>query len=198
MDAREARERRVWRLAWLLLGADADRAAAAAARVLAARTDLARLDPARLDRLCVLAARHVAARRPAATKPTEADPAHIALLRQAVALPRQCLEAWVLTRLEQLDPIRVARSMDCSRTAAQRHLERADELLREPLAALGLTGPEEDSLARVRCALDGLDAGPTIRRIRHRIRRRRRVRSALILLALALAATAVAYAILNA
>src|SRR5205085_6084969 len=100
MTPHEARDRRVFRLTWLLLGTDADLAAAATARVLSSGRDLSKLDPARLDRHCVQAARHVAPKSSTVPSTAGAEP-----LRAAAALPRQCLEAWVLTRVEGLDAV---------------------------------------------------------------------------------------------
>jgi DNA-directed RNA polymerase specialized sigma24 family protein len=227
----DARARRVWRLAWLLSGADRALARAAAARVLGLRRDLARLEPARLDRLCVLAARHAAARarrggpggparvsgrgEPAGIGPTAAPrtaaaaagsaasdsvsissaamPAEVAaaIVRDAAAaLPRQSLEAWILTRIEQLDEVRVARAMDCSRTAAERHLRRADELV-QPVLAGWTGGRPEAALDLLRAALDRLDPGPEVKAVRARVRRARRLRVALALLCIVAGALAV-------
>lgn len=221
-DGADACARRVWRLAWLLSGADRVRARAAAARVLGLRRDLAWLEPARLDRLCVLAARHAATRagrggsgslaraserdKPAGTGPTAdpriapavtgrpardsvtvasgAMPAEVAaaIVRDAAAaLPRQALEAWILTRIEQLDEVRVARAMDCSRTAAERHLRRADELM-QPVLAGRAEGEPAAALDLLRAALDRLDPGPEVKAVRARVRRARRLRVALALL----------------
>lgn len=192
MTPLEARQRRVVRLTWLLLDAHADRAAAATARVLSSRFDLARIDPARLDRLCVLASRHAAgrdsSRRTARPAPSDAAagvrPAaeRLAPLHAASALPRQCLEAWVLTRVEGLDEVHVARAMDCSKTAAARHLARADELL------AGTPAANPDSIRALVAQLDALDPGPALRVVTARLRRRRRIRLAMAALGAAVVA----------
>ena len=45
------------------------------------------------------------------------------------SLPLQAAEAFILRRLDDLDPICACRAMDCSRSAADRSLERADAAL---------------------------------------------------------------------
>lgn len=52
-------------------------------------------------------------------------PAHDVIARQ----PLQAAEAFVLRRLDDLDAIRACRAMDCSRSAAERFLERAESAL---------------------------------------------------------------------
>ena len=133
---------RTWRLA-MLATAEPD----AARQALAALAPVPPEEPLsidRIDRLAIQAIRRIVppARRrnpdesapafdPAAppkptTKPTHSlGPAH----RVIAGLPLQAAEAFILRRLDDLDPIRACRAMDCSRSAADRFLERADAAL---------------------------------------------------------------------
>lgn len=119
LTRRRAYEARVWRLAFLLTGSRA-RAGELVVEVLGRRADPSELDAAHLDRLVVLASRHHTP-----SPAPGADGAHARLL----ALPAQAKEAWILSRVDGLDELAVARAMDCSRTAARRHLVHADDLL---------------------------------------------------------------------
>lgn len=210
MNRRDAYERRVWRLAYLLTGADESAAAALVARVVDAQPDLEGVDTGRLDRLVVLSAREWAAspsgrkrahgrlapptavstsptRPPASAAAGPALPASARdqrlplhgiaaqALQAAVRLPRQSLEAWILGRIDELDGVGVARAMDCSRTAAQRHLELADRAMSETLGD-GL-GP---AITALRSAVDTLDPGAAVHAYRVVRRRERRIRRAII------------------
>ncbi len=194
MDRGDAYQRRAWRLAYLLNGGDPDGAAAVMARVITAQPRLETLDPAHLDRLVVLSARHAEGwhgtrkakpeRRgrtgAGPTHPSAARPEALAILDVARTMPRQCLEAWILGRVDQLDLTAVSRAMDCSRTAATRHVERAEELMTQAV------GPEQaDRLASLRACVDALDPGPAVAAFRQEQRRRRRLRSAIAALAVA-------------
>lgn len=153
-----ALERRIHRLAVLLLG-DHARAGAVVDGVLAART----LDPALVDRLTVLRTREVLdhERRGAHDLPGIPD----AVARAIADLDYQAREAWVLGTVFALPLREVARAMDCSRTAARAHLDRAE-------AVFGFAGPE--AAAAVRGAL--VQVAVPERHTRRRAGRRRRRR----------------------
>lgn len=121
LSRHEAFRRRIARLAFLLTG-DHDRAVAMAASILRRRSNADTLDAAHLDRLVILDARRIRP-RPDASTPDAA--AHARLL----SLPPQPREAWILTRLDGLDELAVAKSMDCSRTAVRLHLSVAEQAL---------------------------------------------------------------------
>lgn len=182
MDRREAYERRVWRLAWLLTGGREDLCVRLVAECLDAQPDLRRLDPAHLDRLVVLAARRRA--RPASEPEPEAPPAR-RLLAAVAALPPQLREAWVFARVDGLEPMEMARAMDCSKTAALRHLERADTELG---GRFGDTLPS--MLDALRAEADTAAPGRALAAFRAERRRRRRIRAALIAFAVAAVALA--------
>lgn len=135
-NARSAAQIRAWRLALLLTGAE-DLAAEVAVQVLRAQPKLETLDPRRVDRLTVIRSRevvHTARRRRSSRAPTSAAPdaaleapgAARLLLAALAALEEQPREAWIFARLDNLDPVEVARSMDCSKTATARYLTEAD------------------------------------------------------------------------
>lgn len=67
------------------------------------------------------------------------------------AMPLQAAEVWVLRRVDDLDPVRTCRAMDCSRTAADRFLARAESDL---AAALGDASPGH--IADLRARADSL------------------------------------------
>jgi sigma-70-like protein len=172
VDRREAYERRVWRLAWLLTGGREDLCARLVAGCLDAQPDLGRLDPAHVDRLVVLAARRRARGGPAVS---EGAPPARRLLAAVAGLPPQLREAWVFTRIDGLGPMETARAMDCSKTAATRHLERADAELAERL------GTELGSmLEALRAEADLAAPGAALAAFRAERRRRRRVRRSLL------------------
>lgn len=159
---RSACERRVYRLATLLTGSP--RAAVAIVEsVVDAQPDLGALDSAHLDRLTVLRSRESAA----AALALDGAPRRLA---DALAeLPFQAREAWIFRRLYRVEDREAARAMDCSVTAADRHLERADIELTETL------GSEPDAaieaFRRYTLTLDL--PGPVRRRRRMRDRQRR-------------------------
>jgi hypothetical protein len=169
---RDAYERRVWRLAYLLTG-NAAGAALLADRIRRDQPNLEQLEPARLDRVVIQHARelHALTRRrhaPAAAQPAlREDPEFRSALNSVLALPEQPREAWVLARVDQVDELHMSRAMDCSRTAARNHLASADHLMSAASAA-----PPADTAARIRAFADSLDPAPII--AAHRVERRRR------------------------
>lgn len=147
---------RVWRLSAALSG-DPGIADAVARRVAAACRRLDTIDPVRVDRLAVLWTRE--AQR--AVDPVEAGPLGPAVvaggrapdavlpapvLSLLAALSGQPREAWMLARVFEFEIIRVARSMDCSRTAAQRFLDHADAVVNSPDP--DHSGPEQTQALR--------------------------------------------------
>jgi DNA-directed RNA polymerase specialized sigma24 family protein len=199
-NARSAAQARAWRLALLLTGAE-DLATEVAIQVRRAQPKLEALDPRRLDRLIVLRSREVVQRasRHASGASTsaapdaaaEAPPDARALLQALAAIEEQPREAWILARIDGLDEIEVARSMDCSKTAAARFLTEADAATvgggDGSASSLGNLG---DRIEAVRRWLDSLSPQEAIeaRLIRHR---RRRVWLGVWLLAAAALITAV-------
>jgi hypothetical protein len=158
---REACERRVYRLATLLTG---NRVAATRAiqSVIDVQPDLRKLDSAHMDRLTVLRSREIEA----ATLVDDQVPHRVAAA--LASLERQQREAWVFARIYRLAPREAAKAMDCSVTAASRHLERADDAIR---AALGdQAGEAAESLVRFSMSLDV----PEFYRKRRALRRRLR------------------------
>lgn len=137
-NARSAAQARAWRLALLLTGSE-DLAAEVAIQVRRAQPRLEALDPRRLDRLVVLRSREVVQRAPrhASRAPTSAAPDTAAeapqearaLVGALAAIEEQPREAWILARIDGLDEIEVARSMDCSKTATARFLAEADNAI---------------------------------------------------------------------
>ncbi len=164
MLSREACERRVFRLALLLLG-DTDRAVRVIEAVLDAQPDLDELDSAHLDRLTVLRSREAAPRAKPVEHPFVERPVATALAR----LPAQPREAWVLSRVYRLPDREVARSMDCSVTATSRHRDQADAIMRDELG--DRVGEGAESLLRLSMSLDV----PALRRSRRERRRRMRI-----------------------
>lgn len=175
---RSAYEARVWRLAFLLTGG-AEPALAVVEGVLRTRPDLSRVAPEHLDRLVVLHAREWAnagsrrrtRRGSVALELPQPSTSASRALRAAAAMPRQSLEAWVLTRLDGLDEITVSRAMDCSKAAAIRNLQQADDAL---AAVLG--GSVAGDIEALRAFADGMDPAPFLVLGRRRCRRRRMVR----------------------
>ena len=170
---REAFERRCWRLALLLTGNDDDASRTLDAVARTAR-DLAHVDAVRLDRLTVLHAREVVARKrrtPPSDEIRPPDGPGADALRALGAMKPQAREAWVLARVDELDPVHVARAMDASRTASGHFLEAAEAHLREQL------GDRLDEGAR-RLAAWAADFDPDPWLILHRehIRRRRKTK----------------------
>ncbi|MFG0258070.1 MAG: sigma factor-like helix-turn-helix DNA-binding protein [Phycisphaerales bacterium JB043] len=145
------------RLALLLTGDEA-RADAVLGVVLASQADLDAIEIARVRRLVILRsreesltreptsrpwfervrARHLQARgehreERSDTRPEVFDGIALVALRACERLDRQQMEAWLLHRVEDLDLRQAARAMDCSTSALQRHLERAEESLTRTL-----------------------------------------------------------------
>lgn len=200
--------RRAWRLAVLTTGDLA--VARAALESLPSPHAGDRLDADRIDRLAIQAIRRSvgperrargapaddgaiadAPAMPAPREPALLGPAHAVL----AALPLQAAEAWVLRRLDELDPIRACRAMDCSRSAADRFLDRADRDLRDRL------GAEHDAaIAQLGAASESLAPAPEVVAIctgRSRQRMRRRIAIALSVCAALLAAIFVAASLLS-
>lgn len=167
-EAERAARAHAWRLAALLTGR-IDEADEAVEQILADRAALASLEANRLDRLVTLRCREIVGARPldARTEPALAD------LRLLDALPQQAREAFALIEVGERSLIDAARAMDCSRTAASRHLERARASLRDRLDERG-GGAGLETLRR---RLAALNPGPSVERIewRRRVRRRRRL-----------------------
>jgi hypothetical protein len=151
-------------------------------RIVEDRSDLPRLDPARLDRLVILRARELAERPPKRWRspepaPDPSDPLRapdplglpivVETMRTANSLPRQSMEAWLLRHVDQLGDIAISRAMDCSRTALTRHLERAEQAMREQLG-----DRYEEAIETLREAIDRLDPAPAVRAAQQRRRRR--------------------------
>lgn len=165
-------ERRIWRLAFLLTG-DGAIAADVIDSVLRDQPDPGSLEPARLDRLVVLHTREARSRGVPGSD-VLSDPRAARALSAVVNLEHQPREAWVLARLDELDELRVSRAMDCSKTAAGRHLEAADEAMARALGA-----ELAECVDALRRAADALDPSPIIV-LRRSLRRRERNRRALI------------------
>ncbi len=116
---REACERRVYRLATLLIG-DPVTATRVIEAVVDAQPDLRRLDSAHLDRLTVLRSREIG-------RATIVDAAVPPAVASALAsLPSQQREAWVFIHVYRVPQRETARAMDCSVTANTRHLQMAE------------------------------------------------------------------------
>jgi predicted DNA-binding protein (UPF0251 family) len=157
-----------WRLAVLLTGR-VEEAEEGVEQVLADRGALSTLPPARLDRLVALRCREIVGRRSAGRSEPAAGRALAALDR----LAQQPREAFALIEVGGRSMIDAARAMDCSRTAASRHLERA----RAALAGAVEEGLAPVDVEGVRAEVERLNPGASVERIgrRRRVRRRRRV-----------------------
>ncbi len=82
-------------------------------------------------------------------------------------LDHQPREAWLLRRVEQLDETQAARAMDCSKTALNHHLDRADTVMRSRFC------DRADAVAdAIRDAADQLEPAPYIEAWQARRRRR--------------------------
>lgn len=176
---RAAFERRTWRLALLLTG-DAWGASRTLDGVARAVGDLSKIDAVRLDRMIVTQARDVAS-MPASKRgltddeplPPEGPVAEtFKILRQMKPQPR---EAWVLSLVDELDEIHVARAMDASKTASGHHLGAAEALLTERLGGDGTQGIEG-----LRTWTDEIDPEPWLTMHRERVQRRRKIKWMLI------------------
>jgi hypothetical protein len=136
MSDRQSCERRVYRLATLLTG-NPKLAAGVITVVVDAQPDLGRLDSAHMDRLTVLRSREI--RAGVLRTPMIPDDLADALAK----LPAQQREAWILAKVYQLPDRELARAMDCSLTATKRHLELADQSMRQQLGPeLAEDGPQ--------------------------------------------------------
>jgi hypothetical protein len=165
---RAACERRVYRLATLLTG-NPIAAAKVIERVVDAQPDLQNLDSAHMDRLTVLRSREIS--------PAVIANDHVPMeVAEALAgLTDQQREAWVFARVYGLAEREMAKAMDCSVTATQRHLEKAEETM---AARLGKgAGGAATSLREYSMSLDV----PEFYRARRRRRRRLRLAAMLIL-----------------
>ncbi len=119
---RAACERRVFRLATLLTG-DPSKALRIISQVVDVQPDMRNLDGAHMDRLAVLRSREVKA------IPLADECISTAVCGAIGLLNIQQREAWVLARVYGMEPREMARAMDCSVTATQRHLQQADDLV---------------------------------------------------------------------
>ena len=177
---REACERRVYRLATLLTG-NSRSAAGVITVVVDAQPDLSKLDSAHLDRLTVLRSREV---RPGVLLDESISPP----TAQALAdLPSQQREAWVLARVYRIPLRELARAMDCSVTATQRHLEVADGAMQ-----IALDGKAHQAAEALLAYSMSLDVPAFYRREQHRRRMLRRLLAALAVLLILAAIVAVA------
>ena len=189
---REAFEARTWRLALLLTG-DAWGASRTLDGVARSLGDLSKVDGVKLDRMIVTQARDVAG-LPASKRGLPADEAMppegpaaatFDVLRRMKPQPR---EAWVLTRVDELDEIHVARAMDASKTASGHHLKAAEAMLADRL------GDEtSEGIEGLRRWADEMDPEPWLTIHRERMKRRRKIKWGLIgLVVVLLAAGALA------
>ncbi|MCB9844547.1 MAG: hypothetical protein H6811_00975 [Phycisphaeraceae bacterium] len=135
------RERRLWRITFLVTGTRG-RAMDVLGRVLRSGHNLRGIEDVFLDRLILQQAREAlgpdASPIPGADgrgaedraqDPADGAGAARSLFAHVHGLRRQLLEAWVLANVEALDDVHIARAMDCSRTAALRFLESAEQAL---------------------------------------------------------------------
>lgn len=169
-----ARAERLWRLAFLMAG-DRDRAARLLADVLTQRAEqIAAKEQVHVDRLLLQHAREMFGKeslhQDAAPPPADA-PGGRRLFAALHTLRRQPMEAWILTNVERLDEIHVARAMDCSKSAMSQFLRQAEEhLQREFSGELDGAARELRDLSRQVNAADGFA------RAREHISERRRRR----------------------
>ena len=181
MEAGEAYERRVWRIALLLT--DDDRAAGEILEhVIGVQPDLAKVGETRLGRMIVQASRERSgAGGRALAEFVELDEGALALWEEVRGLGEQAREAWVFRELEGMGAVETARVMDCSRTAVEEvHLAGAVRALAQRFGEEGLAG----STVRLADALDRLDATGALERAsatRGRVVMRRRWVSAAML-----------------
>jgi RNA polymerase sigma-70 factor (ECF subfamily) len=192
-------EARAWRLALLLTGA-ADAADRIMLRVLDAQPDLDTVEPVRRDRLVILRAREEAYGATNTPRPGFAErvrAAHLerrgvtpadasddrrpfegvanALLQLSMRLPRQQHEALMLHRVEGLELRQTARAMDCSTTAAARHLDEAERVIAESM------GRDYASAGQMlRRQAHEAPVGEVVVRMRVVMERRQRVRVAIL------------------
>ncbi|MEC9372944.1 MAG: hypothetical protein VYC34_03835 [Planctomycetota bacterium] len=95
------------------------------------------------------------------------------------ALRRQPREAWTLRELDNKDIMDIARAMDCSRTAAERHLADAIDTMQRALSI-----SYDEAVRKLRERALALDPEPFL--LRRRQHRARRLTTRLIVIALAL------------
>jgi len=219
-DRRRAWESRLWRLAYLLTGS-AEGAGHVLERVLMARPNLTSIvATARVDRLVALHTRERTGRTRAgrrrfsisaytaaakarrvlddrlASAPEVILPGSARRLHDLVlALDHQPRLAWLLTHIEQVDEVWMAKAMDCSKNAARVHLARAEKAL---LATVSSQGESDDPASTIhegvrslREAADAIDPGPYLEAARADIRERRVGRIAVALIVVAVMAFAV-------
>jgi hypothetical protein len=170
----EAYDRRTWRLAYLLTG-NATGAALLVDRIRRDQPNLEQLEPARLDRVVIQHARELPPRRrtPVAETPSlQEDPAFRKALDAVLTLPEQPREAWILSRVDQVDELHMSRAMDCSRTAARLHLAAADQQM-----SAAFDAGADAAAARIRAVADTLDPAPIIAAHRAERRRQRKQRA---------------------
>lgn len=172
---RAACERRVYRLATLLTG-NPVAATKVITRVVDAQPDLRKLDAAHMDRLTVLRSREIAA----GSLADESIPR--AAADALAALNPQQREAWVFARVYRVDLREMARAMDCSTTATQNHLDRAEE-------AMGRAEGAAEAILRYSMSLDV----PEFFKARRAKRRTIRIVLRLLLAAVIIIALAIAY-----
>lgn len=183
------------RLALLLTG-ECSRADAVMSEVMLSQPVLALMQTARIRRLVILRARDIAGLRTRTAKPwlmrvreaqhrargvekaTDAEVStevfvDLALIafKAASMLERQPMEAWLLHRVEDLELRQVARAMDCSTNAVQRHLEQAEGSLGQTLG-----GEYAQAIEQLREQSRRVEALPSLRRSWERRIRRRSVR----------------------
>jgi hypothetical protein len=183
------------RLALLLTG-QCSRADAVMAEVMLSQPILAQMQTARIRRLVILRARDIAGLRTRTAKPwlmrvreaqhrargaviagdaeatTEVfDDLALIAFKAASMLERQPMEAWLLHRVEDLELRQVARAMDCSTSAVQRHLEQAEGSLGQ---TLGVEYPR--AIEQLREQSRSLGALPSLQRSWERRIGRRSVR----------------------
>lgn len=178
MLQREACERRVYRLALLLTG-NVRGAAAVIREVVGVQPDLRTMDSAHMDRLTVLRSREV----PVGRLDTGAVPEVIA--NALASLPAQQRETWVFARVYAMDLRSIAKAMDCSASATQRHLEAADAAM--AVALESHPGGAEGAAAALRAFTMEVDVPAFYRAAQ---RRRRSIRLAVIGSVLAIAGLA--------
>jgi hypothetical protein len=166
MPARHDTEHRVYRLATLLTGQPLA-ATRVIEQVVDAQPDLTALDGAHLDRLTVLRSREIIP----ATIADDRVPAPIAAALAGMT-PQQ-REAWVFTHVDSKAPRDMARAMDCSVTAAARHLELAEAAM--SAAAVDAGADPAPALRAYLSALEVPEYFRTRRRRRARLRRLARV-----------------------
>ncbi|MDY7110229.1 MAG: hypothetical protein SYC29_16490 [Planctomycetota bacterium] len=176
---REACERRVYRLAALLTGKP--RAATRViSAVVGAQPDLRRLDDAHMDRLTVLRSREI-------DTAILAEPSIPRPVAEGLAsLTAQQREAWVFSAVYRLELREMARAMDCSTRAAQRHLDLAEAAMAR--ATGGRVREAAEALLRYSMSLEVPEFYRARRRRRLRLRLALRIAGIVLIIALLTAA----------